>query len=108
MSLGIALGDLGRYDEAARTYLTMAEDLTDARLLSDLRELQARAGESLIADGIPADEHEVTVGWRFTSLSSGRCVRLLLTPRRDNRKGVGAPTRQPATCSRRSRCPVRR
>ena len=46
-------------DEAARTYLTMAGDLTDAQLLADLRELQIRAGESLIADGIPATEHEV-------------------------------------------------
>jgi N-methylhydantoinase A len=47
-------------DEAARTYLTMAGDLTDAKLLSDLRELQARAGESLVADGIPVEEHEVS------------------------------------------------
>ncbi len=46
-------------DEAARTYLTMAAELTDAQLLDDLRELQQRAGESLVADGIPADEHEI-------------------------------------------------
>jgi N-methylhydantoinase A len=47
-------------DEAARTYLTMASDLTDEQLLADLMELQLRAGEELIADGIPAVEHEVT------------------------------------------------
>ena len=47
-------------DEAARTYLTMAAELTDARLLSDLRELRERAGQSLIADGIPESEHEVS------------------------------------------------
>ena len=47
-------------DEAARTYLTMAGDLTDAQLLADLRELQQRAGESLVADGIPEAEHEVS------------------------------------------------
>jgi len=46
-------------DEAARTYLTMAADLTDARLLADLHELRDRAGASLVADGIPAREHEV-------------------------------------------------
>jgi N-methylhydantoinase A len=46
-------------DEAARTYLTMAGDLTDERLLADLRELQVRAGESLLADGIPIADHEV-------------------------------------------------
>ena len=47
-------------DEAARTYLTMAGDLTDEQLLADLRELQQRAGESLLADGIPVAEHEVS------------------------------------------------
>jgi N-methylhydantoinase A len=46
-------------DEAARTYLTMAEELTDEQLLVDLRELRERAGESLVADGIPADTHEI-------------------------------------------------
>lgn len=47
-------------DEAARTYLTMADDLTDERLLSDLQELRIRAGESLLADGIPTEDHEVS------------------------------------------------
>ena len=47
-------------DEAARTYLTMAEDLTDSQLKQDLLELQVRAGESLIADGIPVEDHEIT------------------------------------------------
>ena len=47
-------------DEAARTYLTMADDLTDEKLLADLRELQLRARESLLADGIPVADHEVS------------------------------------------------
>ncbi|MDO8863611.1 hydantoinase/oxoprolinase family protein [Haliea sp. E1-2-M8] len=47
-------------DEAARTYLMMAGDLTNEKLLADLKELQARAGESLVADGIAAETHEVT------------------------------------------------
>jgi N-methylhydantoinase A len=47
-------------DEAARTYLMMADDLGLEKLLADLQELQSRAGESLVADGIPADTHEVT------------------------------------------------
>jgi N-methylhydantoinase A/oxoprolinase/acetone carboxylase beta subunit len=42
-------------DEAARTYLTMAEELSNEQLLADLHELRQRAGESLVADGIPAD-----------------------------------------------------
>ena len=47
-------------DEAARTYLTMAGDLTDQQLLDDLKELQHRAGESLVADGIAREDHEVS------------------------------------------------
>lgn len=47
-------------DEAARTYLTMASDLTDKQLAADLHELKARAGEALLIDNIPASEHEIT------------------------------------------------
>ena len=47
-------------DEAARTYLTMANDLTDAQLAEDLHELQTRAGDALLKDNIPASEHEIT------------------------------------------------
>ena len=47
-------------DEAARTYLTMASDLSNAQLTSDLHELQVRASEALLMDNIPASEHEVS------------------------------------------------
>ena len=47
-------------DEATRTYIRMAEEVSTDDLLSDLLELQQRAAESLVADGIPASEHEVT------------------------------------------------
>jgi N-methylhydantoinase A len=46
-------------DEAARTYLTMASDLTDNALADDLRSLKEKAGESLVADGISPEEQEV-------------------------------------------------
>ena len=46
-------------DEAARTYLTMAEDLRDQQLLADLHVLRDRASESLLADDIAADQLEV-------------------------------------------------
>ncbi|MBS93955.1 MAG: 5-oxoprolinase [Chromatiales bacterium] len=46
-------------DEATRTYIKMAEDTTTEQLLADLQELRTRAGESLVADGIPSEEHEV-------------------------------------------------
>ena len=38
----------------------MAEEISTEQLLGDLKELQERAGESLVADGIPASDHEVT------------------------------------------------
>jgi N-methylhydantoinase A len=47
-------------DEAARTYITMASDLTTERLADDLLTLKARASESLIEDGIAEDRLEVT------------------------------------------------
>ena len=46
-------------DEATRTYLTMAGDITTEQLLADLSELQERAGEALVADGIPPEDFEV-------------------------------------------------
>ncbi len=47
-------------DEATRTYIRMAEEVGGEQLLSDLLELQERGGRSLIEDGIPAEDHEVT------------------------------------------------
>jgi N-methylhydantoinase A len=47
-------------DEATRTYITMADELSAATLMADLLELRQRAGESLVADGIPVEDHEVT------------------------------------------------
>jgi N-methylhydantoinase A len=47
-------------DEATRTYISMAENISADQLMADLLELQKKAGESLVADGIPESEHEVT------------------------------------------------
>ncbi|WP_426360105.1 hydantoinase/oxoprolinase family protein [Pseudocolwellia sp. HL-MZ19] len=47
-------------DEATRTYLTLAQKTTADVLLNDLAELRSRAAESLIADGIPEADLEVT------------------------------------------------
>ena len=47
-------------DEAARTYITMASDLTTEKLADDLLSLKSRASESLIEDGIAEDRLEVT------------------------------------------------
>lgn len=47
-------------DEAARTYITMASDLTTGKLADDLLTLKGRASESLTEDGIAEDRLEVT------------------------------------------------
>ena len=47
-------------DEAARTYLSMAEEISPQQLLADLLELRRRAGRSLVADGIPEAAHQVS------------------------------------------------
>jgi N-methylhydantoinase A len=46
-------------DEASRTYVSMAEDLTAEQLMADLEALHERAAASLDADGIPRSEQEV-------------------------------------------------
>jgi N-methylhydantoinase A len=47
-------------DEATRTYIRMAEEVGSDTLLDDLLELQTRAGQSLLEDGIDESQHEVT------------------------------------------------
>ena len=47
-------------DEASRTYVSKAADLTPQQLLADLEELRERAAVSLNADGIAPDKQEVT------------------------------------------------
>ncbi len=46
-------------DEATRTYIKLAEDVSKEQLLADLKELEGRAGQALIADGIGKEDHEV-------------------------------------------------
>ena len=46
-------------DEAARTYLKFAAELTDSQLIADLHQLRERASASLLADGISAEDQEV-------------------------------------------------
>jgi N-methylhydantoinase A len=47
-------------DEASRTYVSMARDLTPQQLVTDLAELRERAAVSLDADGIARSEQQVT------------------------------------------------
>ena len=47
-------------DEATRTYIKMAEDVSADELLKDLKALETRAGQALLDDGIPVEEHIVS------------------------------------------------
>jgi N-methylhydantoinase A len=47
-------------DEATRTYIKKAEDVTKEQLLEDLKVLEERAGQALIDDGIGKEDHEVS------------------------------------------------
>lgn len=46
-------------DEASRTYVSKAKDLSPKQLIVDLEDLRDRASTSLNADGIPHEEQEV-------------------------------------------------
>ncbi len=47
-------------DEATRTYIKLASDVSDFDLLSDLGELRKKASESLLKDGIQEDDCDVS------------------------------------------------
>ena len=47
-------------DEASRSYLAMAQDITTDRFLQDLRNLREKASQSLIKDGVSNSNLEVT------------------------------------------------
>ncbi|MDB0010303.1 hydantoinase/oxoprolinase family protein [Gammaproteobacteria bacterium] len=47
-------------DEASRSYLAMAQDITTDKFLNDLKDLREKASQSLIKDGVSASNLEVT------------------------------------------------
>lgn len=61
-------------DEAARTYITMASDLTTEKLADDLLTLKARASESLIEDGI--DENRLAVTYQADLRYAGQAFQI--------------------------------
>ena len=75
-------------DEAARTYLMMANDLSDDQLIVDLRKLQDRAGEALVADGIPQSEHEIS--YQADLRYVGQAFQITIDFSEDDLRGKGA------------------
>jgi N-methylhydantoinase A len=47
-------------DEATRSYLKMAQDISNSEFLSDLHELKEKASVSLLSDGVSASDLEVS------------------------------------------------
>jgi N-methylhydantoinase A len=47
-------------DEASRSYLAMAQDITTDKFLNDLTDLREKASQSLIKDGVSDSNLEVT------------------------------------------------
>ena len=81
-------------DEAARTYLTMASDLSDAKLAADLSELQARASEALLKDNIPTSEHEITYQADLRYAGQAFQITIDFTENELKKKGVALLTDQ--------------
>ncbi|MDP6198218.1 MAG: hydantoinase/oxoprolinase family protein [Porticoccaceae bacterium] len=81
-------------DEAARTYLTMASDLTDAQLTNDLHELRARAAEALLTDNIPASDHEISYQADLRYAGQAFQITIDFTEEELKKKGVALLTDQ--------------
>ncbi len=81
-------------NEAARTYLTMAGDLTDEQLMSDLLELQHRAGLALIADGITTGDQEVIFQADLRYAGQAFQITVDFTEGELREKGISLLTRQ--------------
>ncbi|MEC9376040.1 MAG: hydantoinase/oxoprolinase family protein [Pseudomonadota bacterium] len=81
-------------DEATRTYIKLAEDITTEQLLTDLKVLQERAAESLIDDGIP--EGDLLVGYQADIRYAGQAFSLTLdfTEAELKQQGVAIATNQ--------------
>lgn len=81
-------------DEATRTYITMAEDTSAEKLLVDLHDLRGRAGESLLADGIPRKEHEVIYQADIRYAGQAFSLTLEFTEQELKKKGIALITDQ--------------
>jgi N-methylhydantoinase A len=81
-------------DEATRTYIKMAEATTKEQLLEDLKVLQNRAAESLIADGISKKELEVVYQADIRYAGQAFEITLDFTEAELNSQGVSVITDQ--------------
>ena len=74
-------------DEASQTYVARIDELTADALINELETLRARASESFEADGIPADQQEVS--YQADIRYSGQAFQLSLGVTTDELGGSG-------------------
>ena len=74
-------------DEASQTYVARIDDLSADELIDQLHSLRARASESFEADGIPADQQEVS--YQADIRYAGQAFQLSLVVTTDELKSSG-------------------
>jgi len=74
-------------DEASQTFVARIDELTVDALIAELETLRARASESFEADGIPADEQEVS--YQADIRYSGQAFQLSLAMTTDELRSSG-------------------
>ena len=74
-------------DEATRTYIKLASDVSDLELLSDLEDLRLKASESLIKDGI--DESNCEATYQVDMRYAGQAFQITIDFNQDEFKSSG-------------------
>jgi N-methylhydantoinase A len=81
-------------DEATRTYIKQADDVTKEQLIEDLKVLEERAGQALIDDGIGKEDHEVSYQADVRYAGQAFEITLAFTEDELKKQGVAVVTNQ--------------
>jgi N-methylhydantoinase A len=81
-------------DEATRTYIKLAQDVTKEELLTDLKTLEERAAQALIDDGIGKEDHMVSYQADIRYAGQAFEITLAFTEAELQEQGVAVATSQ--------------
>ena len=81
-------------DEATRTYIKLAENVTKEQLVTDLKELEGKAAQALIDDGIGKEDHMVSYQADVRYAGQAFEITLDFTEAELHQKGVAVATDQ--------------
>jgi len=81
-------------DEATRTYIKLAENVTKEQLITDLKELEGKAAQALIDDGIGKEDHMVSYQADVRYAGQAFEITLDFTEAELHQKGVAVATDQ--------------